>query len=306
MCMLIRGAADRLSLMKIRCVQWKRRFKRTDDSPFRYFPCIFHKFHDQFFMKLCLINFVFGNCVHSGCRRCLRVNTKLNKLRDMLSRGVVMFNGTARPHTDAATQDLIATFGWEIRSSPLQPRVSAKWFTCLPASQNVPVAGRSTTTTRFASQAASFYDAGTEKLVPRYDRCLKNGGNYVEKLRRACTSNCVNRLEIKTFLIADRNLLSGQPTYLAIGNIAIYSQEDKQPRECKSVFSVSIIHFVSYLCQYLIWFFKSETKCWKTCNLRTGFEVAISAYKKLSAKKKYRRVCRISVAVTMYRVCQMQ
>jgi hypothetical protein len=31
-----------------------------------------------------------------------------------------------------------------------------------------------------ASQAASFYDVGIQKLVPRYDKCLKNGGNYVE------------------------------------------------------------------------------------------------------------------------------
>jgi hypothetical protein len=30
--------------------------------------------------------------------------------------------------------------------------------------------------TWFASQAASFYDAGIQKLVPRY-KCLNNGGN---------------------------------------------------------------------------------------------------------------------------------
>jgi hypothetical protein len=33
----------------------------------------------------------------------------------------------------------------------------------------------------FSSQAASFYDAGIQKLVLRYDKCLNNGGNYVEK-----------------------------------------------------------------------------------------------------------------------------
>jgi hypothetical protein len=51
------------------------------------------------------------------------------------------------------------------------------------------VAGISTTTnevkeaikTWFASQAASFYDTGIQKPVPRYDKCLNNGGNYVEK-----------------------------------------------------------------------------------------------------------------------------
>jgi hypothetical protein len=36
-------------------------------------------------------------------------------------------------------------------------------------------------TTCFASQAASFCDEGIQKLVQRYDKCLNNGGNYVEK-----------------------------------------------------------------------------------------------------------------------------
>jgi hypothetical protein len=36
-----------------------------------------------------------------------------NKRRGMLSQGVVMLHDNARPHTAAATQDLIATFGWE-------------------------------------------------------------------------------------------------------------------------------------------------------------------------------------------------
>jgi hypothetical protein len=34
---------------------------------------------------------------------------------------------------------------------------------------------------RFASQAASFCNAGVQKLVACYDKCLNNGGNYVEK-----------------------------------------------------------------------------------------------------------------------------
>jgi hypothetical protein len=76
MCMMIHGADDHLWLMKIWCVQCKRIFKRTDDSPFRLFSWIFHKFHGHFFTKLCLINFVSENCVHTGCQRCLRMNTK--------------------------------------------------------------------------------------------------------------------------------------------------------------------------------------------------------------------------------------
>jgi len=30
-------------------------------------------------------------------------------------------------------------------------------------------------------QAAAFYEEGIQKLVPRYDKCLYNGGEYVEK-----------------------------------------------------------------------------------------------------------------------------
>jgi hypothetical protein len=40
---------------------------------------------------------------------------------------------------------------------------------------------KETITTCFASQAAPFYDEGIQKLVQRYDKCLNNGGNYVEK-----------------------------------------------------------------------------------------------------------------------------
>ncbi|KDR11587.1 hypothetical protein L798_14572, partial [Zootermopsis nevadensis] len=33
----------------------------------------------------------------------------------------------------------------------------------------------------FPSPAADFYDTGIQKLVPRYDKCLNSGGEYVEK-----------------------------------------------------------------------------------------------------------------------------
>jgi len=31
------------------------------------------------------------------------------------------------------------------------------------------------------SQGATFYEEGVQKLVPRYDKCLNNGSEYVEK-----------------------------------------------------------------------------------------------------------------------------
>jgi hypothetical protein len=30
------------------------------------------------------------------------------------------------------------------------------------------------------SQVAAFYEEGIQKLVPRYDKCLNNGSEYVE------------------------------------------------------------------------------------------------------------------------------
>jgi hypothetical protein len=32
----------------------------------------------------------------------------------------------------------------------------------------------------FQYQAADFYDKDIQKLVPRYDKCLNSGGEYVE------------------------------------------------------------------------------------------------------------------------------
>jgi histone-lysine N-methyltransferase SETMAR len=40
---------------------------------------------------------------------------------------------------------------------------------------------KETVNTWFASQVASFYDAGVQKLVSRYDMCLNNGENNVKK-----------------------------------------------------------------------------------------------------------------------------
>jgi hypothetical protein len=36
--------------------------------------------------------------------------------------------------------------------------------------------------TWFALQATSFYNAGVQKLVPCYNKCLNKGGNYVHQM----------------------------------------------------------------------------------------------------------------------------
>jgi hypothetical protein len=114
-----------------------------------------------------------------------------NKRRGMLSRGVVMLHDNAGPHTAPATHDLIATFGWkQFDHPPYRPDLAPSLFQCVPAPDFFFFVGRQyhddnevkeAVNTWFASQAALFYDAGIQKLVPRYDKCLNNGGNYVEK-----------------------------------------------------------------------------------------------------------------------------
>jgi hypothetical protein len=100
-----------------------------------------------------------------------------------------MLHDNARPHTATATQDLVMTFGWEqFDHLPYSPHLAPsdflvflhlKTFLCgwwFHDDNKV----KEAVSMWFASQVASFYNAGIQKLVPRY-KCLNNGGNYVEK-----------------------------------------------------------------------------------------------------------------------------
>jgi hypothetical protein len=107
----------------------------------------------------------------------------------MLSQGVVMLHDNARPHTASATQDLITTFGWEQFDHPpyspdlapsdfhvflhLKTFLGGWWFHDDKVNEAV--------NTWFTLQTASFYDAWIQKLLPHYDKCLNNDGNYVEE-----------------------------------------------------------------------------------------------------------------------------
>jgi histone-lysine N-methyltransferase SETMAR len=113
-----------------------------------------------------------------------------NKRRGLLTHGVVLLHDNTRPHTAAQTQYLIKTFGWEQTDHPPHsPDLAPSDFHVFLHLKKF-LGGRrflenddvkEAVITRFSLQAASFYDAGIQKLVPRYDRCLNNGGNYVEK-----------------------------------------------------------------------------------------------------------------------------
>jgi histone-lysine N-methyltransferase SETMAR len=106
----------------------------------------------------------------------------------MLSGGVVMLPDNARPHTDTANQDLIVIIGWEqsdhppyspdLAPSDLYVFLHLKTFSGGRRFRD-DSEDKEAVNTWFASQEASFYDAGIQKLVSRY-KCLNNSGNYVK------------------------------------------------------------------------------------------------------------------------------
>jgi hypothetical protein len=100
-----------------------------------------------------------------------------------------MLHGNACPHTATAMQDLIVTFGWEqFDHPPYSPDLVPSDFhvflhlkTFLGGRRFHDDEVNEAVNTWFASQAASFYDGGIQKLVPCYHKCLNSGGKYVEK-----------------------------------------------------------------------------------------------------------------------------
>jgi hypothetical protein len=79
-------------------MKWKGREDSREQTIHHFitFPPFFHKLHGHFFTKFCLINFVFGNCVRAGCRRCLRMNT-LSSQRMIPSRHLAGNNSIIPP-----------------------------------------------------------------------------------------------------------------------------------------------------------------------------------------------------------------
>jgi histone-lysine N-methyltransferase SETMAR len=184
MFMMIRGAADRL---------WhtsspiKKKFKQTVST--RKIMCTV--FWDT--KGALLVEFLFqGSTINADvyCDTLKKLRHAIrNKRRGMLSRDVVMLHDNVRPHTAASQQDLIATFGWEqFHHALYSPDFAPSDFHVFLYLKTFlgdrrfhdDNQVREAVNTCFELQAASFNNAGTQTLVPRYDKCPNNGGNYVE------------------------------------------------------------------------------------------------------------------------------
>ncbi|GBN27522.1 Histone-lysine N-methyltransferase SETMAR [Araneus ventricosus] len=108
----------------------------------------------------------------------------------MLGQNFMLLHDNARPHSAGATQNLIQQFGWEqFDHPPYSPDLAPPdyhLFLNLKSDLGGRRFDRNDDAQNGAQQwlsslAASFIEEGTDKLVSRYDKCLDNGGNYVEK-----------------------------------------------------------------------------------------------------------------------------
>ncbi|GBL72997.1 Histone-lysine N-methyltransferase SETMAR [Araneus ventricosus] len=113
-----------------------------------------------------------------------------NKRRGLLSSGVVLLHDKARPHTAVRTGEVLRKFKWDVfQHPPYSPHMAPsdfhlftamkKWLGEQYFSDDEEL--KNAVTHWLKSQAAAFYAEGIGKLVKRYDKCLNNGGDYVEK-----------------------------------------------------------------------------------------------------------------------------
>ena len=113
-----------------------------------------------------------------------------NKWRGMFSRGMCLLHDNARPHSAHGTAALLEKFKWDILDHPpYSPDVAPSDFHMFLRQKKHPARKKfddddemqEEVMTWFRWQAADFYDSGIQKLVPRLNKCLDNGGDCVEK-----------------------------------------------------------------------------------------------------------------------------
>ena len=101
-----------------------------------------------------------------------------------------LFHDNARPHSAAQTQYFITSFKWKkMDHTPYSPDLAPSDFHLFLHLKKFLGVKRldddddlkDAVQNWLISQAAASSEEGMQKLVPRYDKCLNNGGEYVVK-----------------------------------------------------------------------------------------------------------------------------
>ncbi|GBM52049.1 Histone-lysine N-methyltransferase SETMAR [Araneus ventricosus] len=128
-----------------------------------------------------------ANCY---CETLRKLRQAIQNRRRGISGGIVLLHDNPRPHTAAATQELLDQFGWEIFDHPpYSPDLAPSDFHLFLKLKEFLGGKRfgrdeeleNAVTTWLNELAAKEYDMRILKLVDRYDKCLNVGGDYVEK-----------------------------------------------------------------------------------------------------------------------------
>jgi transposase len=107
----------------------------------------------------------------------------------MMASGLVLLHDNARSHTAARTRPLLRHFNWELFDHPpYNPDLAASDYNLFAYLKNWLGTQRFNNNeelmegvkTWLSSHAAHFFDSGTQKLIPRYDKCLSSGGDNVQ------------------------------------------------------------------------------------------------------------------------------
>jgi len=130
-----------------------------------------------------------NSAVYCETLKKLRHAIKKKSLR-ILSATILLPHNNTRPHSAAQTQDLITSFNWEQMDHPLYSPdlVPSDYHLFLHPKKFLGSKQfdndsdlKDAVQKWLTSQAAAFCKEGVQKLVPRYDKCLNNGGEYMEK-----------------------------------------------------------------------------------------------------------------------------
>jgi hypothetical protein len=107
----------------------------------------------------------------------------------MLTCGIVLLHDNAHSHTAACNQALLEHFNLELLDHPTYSPGHAPSNYYLSAYPKNLLRSQRFNNNEFmegvkmllSSQAADFFDTGVQKLIPRYDKCLNSGCDYIEK-----------------------------------------------------------------------------------------------------------------------------
>ena len=108
----------------------------------------------------------------------------------MLSCSMCLLHDNTRPHSTHVTTALLEIFKWDVLDHlPYNPELASSNFNLFSHLKKL-VAGKKfdnndevqeEVMSWFKGQVTDFYDSGTQKLVPRLNKCLDNAGDCVEK-----------------------------------------------------------------------------------------------------------------------------